>query len=261
MAKSKKKAYYAVYRGRKPGVYTSWPECEAQVNGFPGAIHKGFSTMAEAEQFRRNGRLQIGTTTVHLKEQAKRTVQLTKDISDTVDRSVKVFEEWTPPNTTPPVKVFTDGSSRGNGKIGSRAGVGVFFGENDPRNVSERLVGRQTNQRAELTAAIRALESVDSKENLEIYTDSLYTINCVTIWYSAWERRGFVTTARKEVENVDLIKRLKELMDGREGYVKFLHVRGHQGIHGNEMADLLANNGAMKELPDELLEETVVNVS
>lgn len=51
--------------------------------------------------------------------------------------------------------VWTDGACQGNGRDGAVAGVGVWFGEDDPRNISEKLEGKQTNQRAELMAAIR----------------------------------------------------------------------------------------------------------
>lgn len=47
----KGKRYYAVAKGKKPGIYTSWPEAEAQVTGFPGAIHKGFKELDQAQQW------------------------------------------------------------------------------------------------------------------------------------------------------------------------------------------------------------------
>jgi ribonuclease HI len=52
----KKPKFYVVWHGRKPGIYTSWPECDAQINGFPGASYKAFDTLALAEDALRTGR-------------------------------------------------------------------------------------------------------------------------------------------------------------------------------------------------------------
>ncbi len=76
-----------------------------------------------------------------------------------------VFEE--------PRTVYCDGACARNGKANARAGVGVFFGDGDSRNVSERLHGKQTNQRAELMAAVRALQQ-DPRNDLVVRTDSEY---------------------------------------------------------------------------------------
>ena len=80
-------------------------------------------------------------------------------------------------------QIYTDGSCLGNGQKGAVGGIGVFFAEKDPRNLSEKLDQskyKPTNQRAELMGAIRAIEIVSGEENIEIRTDSIYTIKCAT---------------------------------------------------------------------------------
>ncbi len=73
--------------------------------------------------------------------------------------------------------VYSDGASRGNGTSHAKAGVGVFFGPDDSRNVCEPLPGPvQTNQRAEIMAAIRSLEMVLNHEDVEVRTDSNYVV-------------------------------------------------------------------------------------
>ena len=78
------------------------------------------------------------------------------------------------------IQVWTDGSSFENGSKNARAGIGVFWKDNDQKNLSEKLPGEQTNNRAELYAVIRALEICENKTKLlEIITDSKYVINAI----------------------------------------------------------------------------------
>jgi len=146
------------------------------------------------------------------------------------------------------VIVYTDGSCLANGAPHAAAGIGVFWGFGDPRNKAERLPGTlQTNQRAELTAAIRALEmAVGIQKPLEIRTDSNYTIQCVTSWIQIWQRNNWKTVNGKSVKNDDLIRRLHALNSTRLCPVKWTHVKGHSTDVGNQMADQLANEGARK---------------
>jgi ribonuclease HI len=141
--------------------------------------------------------------------------------------------------------VYTDGASSNNGKSNAKAGYGVYWGDNDSRNVSERLIGdRQTNQRAETMAIIRAVEQdIDSQETLEIRTDSQYAINALTDWSAKWQANGWMSN-HKEVQNRDLFEKAIDVIEKRKGKVTFTHVAGHQGIKGNEEADRLAVHGA-----------------
>ena len=115
--------------------------------------------------------------------------------------------------------------------------------------MSEPLQGpRQTNQRAELTALLRALEIAPLYRPVEIYTDSRYSINCVTQWYDNWNRNGWTTAKGAKVENKDLITEVKRMMDERKdvygAQTTFVWVKGHAATEGNVMADRLAVQGA-----------------
>ncbi|KAI9674857.1 MAG: hypothetical protein M1829_003597 [Trizodia sp. TS-e1964] len=148
------------------------------------------------------------------------------------------------------LKIYTDGSSLGNGSAEAAAGVGVYFGPSDSRNVSERLPGRrQTNQRAELTAIFRALEISPRNRDICIYTDSKYAIDCVTSWHVKWRQNNWQTAAGKAVENKDLVMSILDLMEARQksGKKVDLHwLKGHANHEGNVEADKLAVNGARK---------------
>eukprot|EP00112_Aurelia_sp_Birch-Aquarium-sp1_P009974 Seg2153.6 transcript_id=Seg2153.6/GoldUCD/mRNA.D3Y31 product="Ribonuclease H1" protein_id=Seg2153.6/GoldUCD/D3Y31 len=142
--------------------------------------------------------------------------------------------------------VYTDGGCFANGRRKASAGIGVYWGDGDKRNVSEKLEGHQTNQRAELNAAIRAIEGA-AKSNMrevEVRTDSMYTINCATDWIKGWKRNGWKAATGGDVKNQQDIKRLDAL--GQQIKVNWVHVKAHSGVRGNEKADKLSKAGAMK---------------
>lgn len=146
------------------------------------------------------------------------------------------------------VRIYTDGSSLGNGQHGAVAGVGVWFGPADARNVSEALVGpRQTNQRAELTALLRAIEVAPKDRNIRICSDSKYGIKCVTEWFQQWRRNNWANAGGKPVENKDLIEKILNKIDERVGLgsnTEFEWLKGHANDPGNEAADRLAVGAA-----------------
>ncbi|KZF20742.1 ribonuclease H-like protein [Xylona heveae TC161] len=148
------------------------------------------------------------------------------------------------------LRIYTDGSSLGNGINGALAGVGVYFGSGDSRNISEALVGpRQTNQRAELTAILRALEIAPKHRDVTIFTDSRYSIDCVTVWYINWRRNNWQTSQKKPVENRDLIEAILSNIEERNALkvqTLFHWLKGHADHEGNIEADKLAVNGARK---------------
>lgn len=156
-----------------------------------------------------------------------------------------------PKKLSPVLKIYTDGSSLSNGRAGANAGVGVWFGDRDARNISEPLAGpRQTNQRAELTAILRAINVSPTHRDVLIFTDSQYSIKCVTVWHHAWIRNNWNTTLGRPVENRDLVEQIIEKIREREKHgsrTRFEWVKGHSGQNdGNHQADRLAVEGAMK---------------
>lgn len=147
--------------------------------------------------------------------------------------------------------VYTDGSSRGNGIEGAVAGVGVFYGKNDLRNVSRLLgPGPQTNNRAELAAMTDALlqAKIDRPSQLNIYSDSQYAIELMTILKSKWEERKYKRGDGRLMPNADLIEKghqLLYILEMMEVCVEFIHIKGHSDNYGNDQADRLANEGAI----------------
>jgi ribonuclease HI len=102
-----------------------------------------------------------------------------------------------------------------------------------------------TNNRMELMAAIRALESLKRPCRVRLTTDSQYVQKGITEWMANWKRNGWKTAAKKPVKNADLWQRLDTAISGHE--IQWEWVRGHSGHPENELADVLANK-AIDEL-------------
>ncbi|XP_046851225.1 ribonuclease H1-like isoform X2 [Xenia sp. Carnegie-2017] len=262
--------FYAVRKGRKTGIYTSWQECKEQVDGVVSRFKK-FPTFEAAQEFmntvdprdnhkRRKFHAKAPTPKKENHKQNLENVSLevqptdqgntkgckrkTNDGNDYETTTKRLKEVCDPGREV----VYSDGCCFGNGRQTARAGIGVYWGENDHRNASERLQGKpETNQRAELNAAIKALETA-VKHNIpkvEIRTDSKYTLNAVTKWMKGWKLNGFKTANGQDVKNKQDIVKLYNLCQIID--VKWTHVRGHVGVLGNEKADMLAKQGAQQQ--------------
>ena len=145
------------------------------------------------------------------------------------------------------IKVFTDGACSHNGKPNAKAGLGVYFGENDPRNTSKRVVGKQTNNVAELSAIIEVFEilkeEIESGQTIIIYSDSKISIGWCSTTGKKYESMNW--SKKGGIPNVELIKIGYGLCKNYPN-VSFEHVKAHTGLSdelslGNEGADRLAN--------------------
>jgi len=144
-------------------------------------------------------------------------------------------------------EVFTDGACSNNGQAGARAGVGVWWGEGHPLNVSQRVAGeKQTNNTAEIQAASLAISQAIGAgvEKLRVHTDSQFLINCVTKWMVKWKQTGWRTGSGQEVKNKEDLLQLDSLLSGGRTQVEWHHVKGHSNVRGNVEADRLAVKGA-----------------
>lgn len=144
------------------------------------------------------------------------------------------------------VKIHTDGACRGNPGPG---GWGVLL---EYKGVRKELYGAEpdsTNNRMELMAAIRALETLKRPCRVRLITDSVYLMKGITDWLASWKSKGWKTAAGKPVKNLDLWQRLDAA--SAKHAVDWHWVKGHDGDPGNEYADSLANRAL-----DELEEKT-----
>jgi len=141
------------------------------------------------------------------------------------------------------VKIYADGACKGNPGPGGWGALLVKGG------IEKELFGGEsatTNNRMELTAAIRALDALTRACEVDIYTDSQYVQQGMTEWVNNWKRRGWRTADRQPVKNVDLWQQLEAAAARHK--VSWHWVRGHAGHEGNERADALANRGVEHNL-------------
>ena len=135
------------------------------------------------------------------------------------------------------VIIFTDGACSGNPGPG---GWGALLRYGD---IEKELSGGEletTNNRMEMMAAIKALESLKRPIQVELYTDSVYVRDGITKWIQGWKARGWKTANKKLVKNIDLWQRLEHAMGSHS--IDWHWVKGHAGYADNELVDELARN-------------------
>ena len=144
------------------------------------------------------------------------------------------------------IKIYTDGACSGNPGPGGWGYVILENGELHSGNGSER---QTTNNRMELTAAIKALESARKDESLYLYTDSTYLQKGITEWIVNWKKNNWITSSKKPVSNKDLRIKIDQL--NLELDIKWNWVKAHQSDNSddsfyNNMADELATGAIHK---------------
>jgi ribonuclease HI len=141
------------------------------------------------------------------------------------------------------VVIYSDGGAKPNPGPGGWAALLIYGG------TQKELFGYQpstTNNRMELTAAVKALEALKRPCDVEFHTDSQYVRNGITKWIHNWKKNDWRTSARKPVENQDLWMELDE--QRLRHNINWKWVRGHAGNDFNERVDQLATLARAQQL-------------
>ena len=140
------------------------------------------------------------------------------------------------------LKIYTDGACVGNPGPGGWASIILIEG-----NKKIELFGGEkltTNNRMELTAAIKAIKTFEKKSTITLITDSKYVKDGIQSWIQNWKKNGWKTAAKKPVKNKELWKKLKDLSS--KHYIKWIWVKGHAQNKFNNIVDEIAQ-GAIKK--------------
>jgi len=128
---------------------------------------------------------------------------------------------------------------------GGVGGWGALIKEN---GIERQIYGGDsctTNNKMEMTACIKALEALSERSSVNLFTDSKYLINGITMWIRGWKKSGWITKNGEPVKNRELWEALDDLC--KRHRVRWEWVRGHSGNRGNEIADALAVKGKEEE--------------
>lgn len=238
--------YYVVWKGRETGVFNDWATCKKHIDHFPGARYKSFKTLKEAETaYKGSPSTASAGSAGKLKKTGLKTYTATE---------IKQIEVDT--------KIFTDGGCEPNpGEAGS--GVAIYRNE----QISELWYGlynpNGTNNTAELNALFQAMmmaqDELKQARSVAIFCDSKYSIQCVTQWAAGWEKKGW-KKAGGEIKNLELIKEMYALYQKLKSNIQILHVNGHVGVEGNELADRMSILAIQKQDPDFVRFQEEINI-
>jgi ribonuclease HI len=228
--------YYVVWKGRETGVFNDWSTCKKHIDHFPGARYKSFKTLNEAEAAYK-GSSSVGAS-------AQTAIKKKPGVKTYTAAEIKLIDADT--------KIYTDGGCEPNpGEAGS--GVAVYRNE----QVSELWYGlynpKGTNNTAELNALFQAMvmakDELKQGRRVAIFCDSKYSIQCITHWAAGWEKKGW-KKAGGEIKNLSLIQEMYALYKELKSKLQILHVNGHVGVEGNELADRMSILAIEKQDPD-----------
>ena len=212
----KKQKFYAVANGYNIGIFSTWNECNEQVKGFRNAKFQKFDTEKEATSY--------------------------------INKYQPITDETIINKIEPDYYIYTDGACSNNGSENAIAGLGIYFGKDDKRNIAQRIKGKQTNNVAELQAIISAYEIVEKDvlcgKNIVIISDSKYAIKCINEYGEKCSKKDY-KTKKGDIPNKELVQKAYELFKDK-GNIKCQWIKAHTNNTdkhslGNEQADKLAN--------------------
>jgi ribonuclease HI len=211
--------YYGVLNGRIKGIFLNWEECNKSVKGYKESQFKKFNNILDAEQY------------IISRENPIKPIKPI-DYNDKEDDT--------------DYYVYTDGSCINNGRYNAKAGIGIYFGMNDKRNISRRIKGKQTNNTAELKAIINTYYIIENDilngKKITIVSDSVYAINCA----GSYGAKNEMLKWKNDIPNKELVKEIYELYKNIVN-IKFMYVEAHtkktdNHSIGNDNADKLARD-------------------
>jgi ribonuclease HI len=229
------KKSYVVWKGAKTGVFSTWAEVQGHTKGRSDAQFMGFESKAEAE---------AAFASTYTKALMKRSLTNKSSGSKSSTSKSKTYNPaTTPTKVTAEIQIYCDGACSPNpGKSGT--GLAVY----QQGKVSVLYYGlyqeNGTNNTAELNGLLYSFKLaksyLDKTEQVQILSDSKYSIDCITKWAKGWQTKGWIRGKGEEIKNVDLIKECFSIYQEIKQKLVISHVKGHANIEGNELSDRMA---------------------
>ena len=238
-------SFYAVANGRTNGIFLNWNDCNNSVKSYKNALYKKFDTREEAYNFIQSNSKNMNSMDNNNETNIKQS-NITSFFYTIESKEKKEVVDF-----IPDYYVYTDGACYNNGKEDALAGIGIFFGVDDIRNVSKKIEGKQTNNTAELSAIIETYYIIENDiimgKKIAIVSDSEYAISCVSSYGEKCYKKGW----NLDIPNKELVKNIYEMYKDKQN-IKFIHIKAHTNntdIHsfGNDNADKLANKSISLE--------------
>ena len=242
------KKFYVVWKGAKTGVFSTWAEVQSHTQGRSDAQFMGFPSKAEADNafastytkaLMKRSLANKGCATSN--NSAKKTVH--NSYSHPVNKEAKKVP-------TAEIQIYCDGACSPNpGKSGT--GIALY----QQGKVTSLYYGlyqaNGTNNTAELNGLLYAFKLAKKYlvkfEQVQILSDSKYSIDCITKWAKGWQAKGWTRGKGEEIKNLNLIKECFSLYQEIKKQLIISHVKGHANIEGNELSDRMAVLARMQQ--------------
>ncbi|PHR84974.1 MAG: ribonuclease HI [Colwellia sp.] len=232
------KKSYVVWKGAKTGVFSTWAEVQSHTQGRSDAQFMGFESKAEAETaFASTYTKALMKRSLANKGGANKSAPVKKYSSSSSSNNS------TATKVTAEIQIYCDGACSPNpGKSGT--GLAVY----QQGKISVLYYGlyqaNGTNNTAELNGLLYsfklAKKYLDKVEQVQVLSDSKYSIDCITKWAKGWQAKGWTRGKGEEIKNVNLIKECFSLYQQIKQQLVISHVKGHANIEGNELSDRMA---------------------
>lgn len=218
-------AFYGVWAGHKPGIYTEWSECQAQTKGFKGAKFKKLVAKNKKDA---DNEFAAGY------EAAKGAAKKKKESKGHVVRDLHLNKG---------INFFCDGACQKNpGPCAS--GVSIFKDGVLKKMYRGRYIEDGSNNVGELEAILFCLNKIaEINREAVVYVDSQYAIDATSVWSFNWSKNNWQTKDGKDVKNQALVKSCFEAYIKVKHLMRFEKVKSHIGETGNELADRMAISG------------------
>tara|TARA_R110001592_G_scaffold6803_3_gene37260 strand:- start:8909 stop:9787 length:879 start_codon:yes stop_codon:yes gene_type:complete len=241
------KKFYVVWKGAKTGVFSTWGEVQSHTQGRADAQFMGFSSKLEAETaFASTYTKALMKRSLVNKSSASNNARSSNNVSTKKTSSTKSLsnsDNHACAKVTAEIQIYCDGACSPNpGKSGTGLALyqqgkisSLYYGLYQPNG---------TNNTAELNGLLYsfklAKKHLGEVDQVQILSDSKYSIDCITKWAKGWQAKGWTRGKGEEIKNLDLIKECFSLYQEIKQQLIISHVKGHANIEGNELSDRMA---------------------